>query len=410
MTEPVDVFYLLDTSKGVTKSQLGKMKDVVTQQANAYSISSDGVRMSVLTYDKEARSLLPVGRGTSVGSLKNALDAAALTDSPRQVENALQFVRRIITYKSDGARNDAGKVVVLMVAGRNARSGLPYVKSEASALKDSGASVVVIGMGDDLDENELKSVATKPDQFVKVSSEDKLMDAVSAVSGSISDTQKSSLKLDLGFILGADGVNADRDFALGKEAIKAMLRKLDISRDKTRFGLIVYGESAGMVSRLDSADSVDGALKVVDQVRSPRKGFALKEALEMARTDLLNVASGARRDTAKTAVIFVNKEMDPASKTAAEALRRAGVKILAVSLGEKDASDSLRDVTSSDEDIKRVSTRSDLDELTKALASSLTSGNCNVLRVLWHFVKLNDVLMFVLFFVCGDVAHQCCWK
>ena len=351
------------------------MRGFVSQQAKAYNISSDGVRISVLTYSSDARTLLPAGRGTSPEALKNALDAAALTDSPRQVANALQSVRRTIVYKTDGVRDDAGKVVVLIVAGRNARSGLPYVRSEGDALKGSGANVVVIGMGDDLDENEMKSVATKPDRFVKVSSEDKLLDAVSAVSDSISDTQKSSLKLDLGFILGADGVNAEKDFELGKEAIKEMLRKLDISREKTRFGLIVYGQSAGMVSRLDSVNSLKDALSVVDQVKIPRKGFALKEALEMARTDLFDALSGGRRDTDKTAVIFVNKEMDSASKAAAEALKKDGVKILAVSLGEADARDSLRDVTSTDKDIKRIASRSDVEKLTKDLASSLTSGN-----------------------------------
>ena len=372
--EPVDAFFLIDTSRGITERDLRKMKELVLQQGIMYNVSSDDTRISVISYSDRASTELPLNRGTSTRAIRNALYSIGLTGRQRRVEVVLQSVRNKIANKLDGVKDDRGKVVVLMVGGRSDPFGLASAKLEADGVKSEGGKIVVVGIGSDLDETVLKSVATKPDAYVAARDGDEVVDATGPISDMIKDAGKTSVAVDIGFVLGADGANAGKDFRLGKRAIIAMVKKLDVSQGKVRVGLISYGERASVVVRLDSLTDGERFAKVVEKLQFSRPGFALSDAAELARSSLFSERYGARRGVPKTAVIFVNREIDDASKVAADELRKRGVKVVAVSLGDKDSSDSLKKITNSDGDVSRIERDDDIGAFAKKAASSVLPG------------------------------------
>lgn len=374
--EPVDMFFVIDTSRGVTAEDLRKMKDFVLKQADVYKPSDKGARMSVITYADRAAMQLPVNRGTSIGALRNALGSVGLSGRQRRVESGLELAKDTIVNKRDGVEDDRGKVVVLMVGGRSDPAGLGSIKVQGDALRRAGAKTVVIGVGGELDESALTSGAKDAESFVRVKPGGDLLDATPTISSAVKDAAKTSVAIDMVFILGATGSNAEKDFNLGKRAVVEMLKKLDVSRDKARVGLILYGKRASIVMRLDSLKDGESPVSIVEQIRAPGEaGFGLSEALNFARNFVLSERYGARRNVPKTAVVFVNRDIDEASKLAADALRQDGVKIIAVSLGAQDSRDSLKGITGSDDDVARITKEGDIEEaLTKKRGSSLLPG------------------------------------
>ena len=350
------------------------MKDLVLQHGKMYNISDGTARVSITTYADRAVRQLPLDRGTSLTALRNGLYSVGLTERQRRVESGLQLVKDTIVNKRDGVKDARSKVVVLMVGGRSDPSGLSSIKTEVDSLSRAGAKTVVVGIGSDLDEAALKSAASKPDNFIHVKSGESLLDSTPSISDAVEDAGKTSIAADIVFILGAGGRNAEKDFSLAKRSMTAMLDKLDISENKARVGLVLYGERASIILRLDSFKNKESPAKVVERLRAPREGSALGEAVTLARNFVFKRQYGGRENVPKTAVIFVNRDVDDASELAVDGLRKDGVKVVAVSLGDKDVKDSLRKITISEDDIYDIKKDEDIEKFAKKPSELLLPG------------------------------------
>ena len=139
------------------------------------------------------------------------------------------------------------------------------------------------------------------------------------------------IQVDLGFIFGADGANADRSFNAAKDLAKRMVEKYDISKDTAVVGGIIYDDSARLVWRFGDTSDVKATVSKIEELARSRSGSNLQKALEIARDDLYNVENGARRNIPKTLVIFVDVNPTGGSlPIVAKELKQSGVKIVVV--------------------------------------------------------------------------------
>ena len=350
------------------------MKDFIVEQAKLYKMSS-GVRISVTSYNNISRTYLPVGQHTSIEAVQRALGKVTKTNNPRRAENALNSVKEVILNGRDGVRKEAGKVVVLLIAGRNERSGFNELRKEAEDLRRVGADIAVIAIGSDINEDEIKSVTATPNEIVRVPTADRLKDATADISDTASSAQKISEPVDIGFVIGASGPSADKDFKLGKDVIIDMLKRMDVSFDKSLVGLVLYGPDARIVLRLDMVNNRDDAVRTVEGLRIPGEGYALEKAIGLSRRDLFSELYGARRGIPKTLVIILNMNANSAEKSQVERLKADGMKVVVVSLGKEVADDTTKDVATSSKDFVKVSSKDDLRAGAKKAVSSLLPGS-----------------------------------
>ena len=375
VTKPVDLFFLIDNSKYVSVNALQNMKDFVTEQGNVYKLSRDGVRISVMSYSDTLKIYLAVGKGTNMDLVKAAVGKVTESSKARHAEKALQSMKEIIQNGRDGIRQKAGKVVVLLIAGRNERSGFNELRKEAEDLRRLGADIAVITIGSDVNENEIESVVTAPSEIIRVPSADRLSDATANISDAVSGAQTISDPLDVGFVIGASGSSADKDFKLGKEVIREMVKKLDVSADKTRVGLVVYGSDPNFVFRLDTVTDKDNAIRAIEGLRMPGDGNALNKAIDLSRRYMFSESYGARRGIPKTLVVLMNKNAKSAEESEVDKLKTDGVKVVVVSLGKNVADETTTKLATSSKDFVKVSSKEDLRSGVKQAVSSLLPGN-----------------------------------
>ena len=152
-------------------------------------------------------------------------------------------------------------------------------------------------------------------------------------------------RLDLGFIIGASGPQAEQIFAEQQQFIGDMLKSYTISNDATLAGIILNGITSSLPVKIGSAVTMDSFTRLLSGLENPRQfsGIGangnLNDALQLARTSLFSVENGARRTVPKSLVVFRdNNQQLPddsigALGTEARALQDAGVKIIVIGIG-----------------------------------------------------------------------------
>ena len=138
--------------------------------------------------------------------------------------------------------------------------------------------------------------------------------------------------------MGASGTNSVANFNAQTKFVKALLDRYKISNDNTVPGIIVYGENANVIIRFGQILDRDRVKRAVDILRNPGGGNNFGSALDTAQDILLKEANGARRNVAKTLLLFTDKKNSGNVTLLYDVLKKlrdAGVKIVVVGIGNE---------------------------------------------------------------------------
>ena len=371
ISQPVDLMFLLDVSREVNHLSLQRMKEFVLSQAQLYNLSSEAARFGIMTYAYLPRKVLPISLGLSPDSVSKSLGEIVSSDSPRRIEPALRSVRENIFTGKDGVRKDAGKVIVLLVAGQDRFSSSIGLIRETSALKQADVDVLVVSLSPKADQSKIRSIATSSNDFIPLASPNHLYETVDEIYDAAVNANRLRHKLDLGFILGSRGPNAEEDFNTGKVIITEMMERMAINGNQIQTAFTVYGSHAKLVLLLKGRSYRRDAIKVVKRAQFPGDGEALKEALDVMRSIMFNEYQGARNDVPRTVVILLNDELDEPAKQATETLMKSGTKIIFVTLGKVPNLDGLRGFPTVIMNTGKDSARETADEVLPRLLAGL---------------------------------------
>lgn len=175
--------------------------------------------------------------------------------------------------------------------------------------------------------------------------------------------------VDLGFIFGAAGYNADQKFESAKELAKRMVNDLYVSPNAALIGGIIYDDGARMLWRLGDTKDSSSTIYNIERIVLSRRGNNLRKAFEVARDELFALSNGARRNVPKTLVVFIDKTpRDPGLSAVAKELKTAGVKIVVVALGSEVDPTDIKELPSSEKALLRAL------DLSKMMNESLPSA------------------------------------
>ena len=176
--------FLVDASGNVTKESLQKMRTFIRQQLPLYNISETGTRISLVAYGDRAQIKLPLSDGLTRVAVNTALDKMKKIGGERKLHLAFRAIRNDVLSTRGGARDKAGKLVVVLIGGASDPAGVVELNREGGALKDAGVKVSVIGIGAKVDLKDLEAIASGPSLVSKVDSGDHLNEGTPVVSDS----------------------------------------------------------------------------------------------------------------------------------------------------------------------------------------------------------------------------------
>ena len=109
-------------------------------------------------------------------------------------------------------------------------------------------------------------------------------------------------------LLGASDPSASRKFNFQKNLVNGLLEPLDISRDGTLTGVVSYGLTPSIEWRLGSRVDKVSTKQSINKLRNPGYSKYIDKALALANDTVLKTSRGARPNTPKSVLMFVDKK------------------------------------------------------------------------------------------------------
>lgn len=174
-----DVVFVLDSSGSIGQAQFTKQLQFVSNVAGRWQLRSaggtTGYQVSVVTYSDDAKEEIPLNKHTRTDELQKDISSIKYIGSNTMTHKALNFAKDE-TFKSEhGGRYGAVKIVIVMTDGQSSQP--QDTVTMAKALHGNDVMVLAVGIGTQIDPEELKTIASDEKNVFTVESFD-LLDTI----------------------------------------------------------------------------------------------------------------------------------------------------------------------------------------------------------------------------------------
>ena len=198
----VDLAFILDASGTIDDSQWKLTKDFVQGVSNGFRLASNGTRISIVTY-----STLPhiERRFDDLNQNDNLIGFLESMSQPRgdtRTDRALKAVRDQLIISEAGARDFTPKAIVIVTDGGDKHDTTArFAEQRARELKDmDGATIVALGVGNKVDQYELRQLASDPDHAFLVASFDDIIGYVKSAADAVCTGERNNNFLRMNYL------------------------------------------------------------------------------------------------------------------------------------------------------------------------------------------------------------------
>lgn len=168
--------------------------------------------------------------------------------------------------------------------------------------------------------------------------------------------------LDLVFALdGSDSLTAD-EFEKLKEFVIKSLSSYTISRKDTHVGVLEYSDEISIKLQLHQYFTIKELRQAINEIVPSRgRDVVTDEALKVAAEDVFSITSGGRPGAAKVLVVITDDPLTMTTDdTIIEPLKKAGIQVHVVAIGNNVPQEVLKNITVADEHVHVVPTPEEL--------------------------------------------------
>ncbi|XP_076443657.1 matrilin-1-like isoform X2 [Babylonia areolata] len=372
--QPSDVVFVLDTSSSIWAKDFKLhvrtfVRDVI--QGLQVGPGSRQTRVAVVTFSTRFNLEFPLNRYLNKTRLLMEVMKIDTKGGNTNTHLALKFVDDYVFKTRSGSRPNVPHVVIVLTDGVSREA--EDTREAARNLRNNGATIFAIGVGQKQNVSQLNDMASRPvaahvfevtDFRALADIKDLLVDKTCQVSTTTQMTITTTTQppiarcisqpFDIFFVLDSSSSIWKMDFenkVLG--FVGDVINLFDVGRDRTRFGVITFSNEAHLAFGLNSFVNKDKLLKAVNpRTVEYRSGITnTADALEMAG-EQLNI-EGRPRVEQVVILMTDGQSRDPGSTVAeAQKLRRQGVRVVALGVGESVDEQELQGVTGDNEVVK----------------------------------------------------------
>ncbi|MFT7815039.1 collagen alpha-3(VI) chain [Arapaima gigas] len=376
-----DIIFLVDGSDNVGSSGIAHIRDFILAVLKQLDVQPDQVRVALVQYSENQKTEFSLNSHNTKDAVLDAVKRLRnIGGYSAELGPAIEYVLRNELKTSAGVRlADASQHLVVLTGGKSPSDVSVY----GPLLK--GSKVNCIGIGSSgADSRQLAQIATSSEDVLQVPSFPNLPNIqgkfIARLNGTIvepptevirpdDDEQKTA---DIVFVV--DGsINLGR--ANFKEVMDFILNLIDLfftEKDNLQFGLAHYATDVTDVFYLNTYKNKEDIINAISRTvykggRRINTGAAIKHVQE----NHFVKEKGSRKDEGVPQILMIvtgGKSQDD-GKSAALALKAAGVRIYAIGVG--DIEDELNNLASEPNTVGRASTFLELSELNEQILETL---------------------------------------
>ncbi len=172
-----DIGFVVDSS-GSLRRHYDKEKAFVKILSDTFSISADRSRAGVVVFSTTAELSVKLSDHKSGSAFKNAVDGLKLMNHTTRIDRALKVAKEQLFTRVNGSRARMAKILIVLTDGFQTKdSDAVDPGTIAKTLRDSGVTVVVVGIGNKVNIRELTGIAGDESRLFLAKNFDQLVSA-----------------------------------------------------------------------------------------------------------------------------------------------------------------------------------------------------------------------------------------
>jgi Mg-chelatase subunit ChlD len=169
-----DIIFTLDSSGSVGKANFDKMLGFVKTLVKGFNVGQNNIRIGLQTFSNRATVQFNLNKYTDKAAVMNALNHIPYNSGGTNTGTALRTMYSKMFTQANGDRPGVPNIGIVLTDGRS--NNPPDTNKEAANLHKHNINVFSVGIGKGVDNKELGTIATDPDNthVFTVSNFDKL--------------------------------------------------------------------------------------------------------------------------------------------------------------------------------------------------------------------------------------------
>ncbi|XP_006158576.1 collagen alpha-6(VI) chain [Tupaia chinensis] len=336
--EVLDVVFVIDSSGSIDHEEYTTMKDFMIGLVKKADVGRNQVRFGALKYADDPEVLFYLDDLGTKSEVISVLQNDQPMGGNTYTAEALGFSDHMFT-EARGSRLHRGVPQVLIVITDGESHDAEKLNATAKALRDKGILVLAVGIAG-ANQVELLAMAGSRDKYFFVETFGGLKGIFSNVSDSVCNSSKVDCeieKVDLVFLM--DGSNSihPSDFQKMKEFLASVVQDFDVTLNRVRVGVAQFSHTYRpefLLGAHTGGEEVSARIAGIQQIFGyTHIGAALWQVGHYFRPD---AGSRINAGTPQVLLVLTDGQSQDDVAQAAEDLRRRGVDIYTVGIGDVD--------------------------------------------------------------------------
>ncbi|OWF49646.1 Collagen alpha-5(VI) chain [Mizuhopecten yessoensis] len=373
----VDIAFVVDSSSSISVDDFDIQKNFIEDVVRRFDVGPEDVQFAAVSYSGNAYDEFKFNAGSDQSRvIKDVGDIRYSQGPATRTYKAIERMRTYLFAPGKGSRDDVVHVGIILTDGTtnpgkydrlSTKMGKAATQEQAQLAKDDGIYLFAVGIGPDVNKEELLGIASvDPDnKFMitvdsynqlntKVVKETLSYRACSPVSspnpvinieqpifpdipqGEDPNEVCQGKPADVFFLLDeSSSIHSEANFKLELKFVEHVINYLDVSADLTRVGVLTFSDTATMHFKLNDYSNKDEVESALKNIQWRGGNTYTHEALQMLRNEGFSVMNGARKGVAHIGIIVTDGSSNEPKKTSEEAEKvlNEGTYMFAIGVG-----------------------------------------------------------------------------
>ena len=172
-----DIVFVVDGTGSVGSENFERMKTFISQLFAFLDIGENAVRVSVVQYAGQARTEFFLDQYFDLQAAQDAVQAIQYMGGWTRTGDAIDFATNVHFDVRNGARANVTKIAVVITDGISQDD----VNRPARRMRQAGIVTIAVGVGTNLDSDQLLAIAGDQDTLLSLDDFDRLQDLTSTL-------------------------------------------------------------------------------------------------------------------------------------------------------------------------------------------------------------------------------------
>uniref|UniRef100_A0A8C6NS03 VWFA domain-containing protein n=1 Tax=Nothobranchius furzeri TaxID=105023 RepID=A0A8C6NS03_NOTFU len=320
---PSDIIFLTESSERISEMDFKKTKEFMKSVISKSMIGPNEVHVGVMQFSTKHHLEFPLSNSYSKEEILRAIDDMKQMKLDTHTGKAITEVSNYFDESNGGRPSLRQNLVVITYS-----KAKDEVRGPAEALRAKGVVIYSIGLMD-ANLSQLQQISGSSDTVFNQESTDALNELESVLALKFCDPQRA----DIIFLVDGSGSIDDQEFKSMQTFMYSVVNQTTVGQELTRFGVILYSDTAEIQFRLNAYNSRAEVLKAINGLVPPLKNTYTSKALKYS-LEFFNDEHGGRRKLKIPQIIMVITDGDAQDyyglKASSDALRANNINVISI--------------------------------------------------------------------------------